>query len=63
MRQCQCQGVGHCCLGPKQTPVSPPAHEETGMEHSGDMGWMEGNGKRKERKRREGEREREKKGD
>ncbi len=23
MRQCQRQGVGHCCLGPKQAPVSP----------------------------------------
>lgn len=27
MNQCQCQGVGHCCLGPKQAPVSslPPS--------------------------------------
>lgn len=34
MRQCQCQGTGHCCVGPKQTSVSPPAHEDTDGERS-----------------------------
>lgn len=40
-------------------PLSaPPAHGETGREQSGDIGWMEGRGKRKERKRRARARER-----
>lgn len=43
MHQCQCRGVGHCCLGPKRASVShpsppPPAHEEMGREHSSDVG-------------------------
>lgn len=42
----------------KQTPVSPQAHEETGWEHSGDTGWMEGKVKRKGRERREREKKR-----
>lgn len=44
-------------MAPKQATVSPlpPAHEETGREHSGDVGWMEGKGKRKKRPRRESE--------
>lgn len=54
MRQCQCQGVGHCCLGPRQAPVRPPsAHEETDRRHSGDVGWMERERKKKERERKE----------
>lgn len=53
MRQCQCQGVGHCCLGPRQAPVRPPsAHEETDRRHSGDVGWMERERKKKEREER-----------
>lgn len=56
MRQCQRQGVGHCCLGPTTSPLSAPqAHGETGRERSGDAGWMEGEGKRKAGKRRESE--------
>lgn len=59
MCQCGCQGVGHCCLGPKQTPVRPPAHGETGRAHSGDIGWMVG---KRKTKGEEGKCERKKKG-
>lgn len=67
--QHQCQGVGYCCLGPKQTPVTPPpiaslsAHEETGR--GAQRRWRVNGGEREkngeEQRRREKEKRKEKK--
>lgn len=58
---CWCQGVGQCRLGPKQTPVKPPAHGERQAGRTAEMrGGRWGKGKQRRGRKRE---KKEEKGD